>query len=805
MGYFVNLRVNYIYCYKSIKRPIKLLSFQTNKMIPDENTEDKTTKPREDNPQAGVNSCLQTNAVQDVMKPMETTSNGQRELGDLILDELANGKVKEDVDGNEEESHHDNENDEEVDLEDQTQSLTNGDLKRDGIPQWMWDEYEEDTRCGMRECQPECLQRLASKKVYILIYGLTGMFNYAIHSYSNATISTVEKRFKTSSRTSGLMISALDMGGLTFSMLLSYLGSRGHKTRWIASGMILVSLSCFLRILPHLLYGAGQDALELTREYGPQEYNFTHSTQETGDLICREEFIGEEEDCSAEGLSSLPPIILFISFFITGIGACMYYTLGLAYLDDNVRKNQSPFLLSVSQCIKMLGPTIGYLLGSYALKMYVDTSSHPTITNEDPRWIGAWWLGWGPLGVLSGVTGIGMALFPRKLPRAAYRAMKARAANEDVTVQTSSKPPTSFADFKQVVYRLTRNKVLVCNSMSSVLYLFAFIGYWIFMPKYLETQFRQSASKSSFITGTIGLFFSALGVMASGSIISKFKPRARYLAAWNVFVETLDILGFILYSFLNCSVDDLHGSPLPDGSWNLTAACNSGCDCGTMLKYSPVCSSDSSTTFYSACHAGCTTIEMINGTKTYGNCSCIGEDGGGWATEGQCPVDCTTKFTIYLVARCILTFFGSSGRAGNVIVQFRCVAEDDKSMSVGFTEVLICALALIPGPVVFGVLLDSACLVWGQTCGESGNCWLYNGQKLGYLVNFTATGCLIIGTMLDMGVWYYVKDLQIYDEKEEKKKKTEETSNGKQVKHEGEYQEVEETDEVSERTPPNST
>jgi hypothetical protein len=38
------------------------------------------------------------------------------------------------------------------------------------------------------------------------------------------------------------------------------------------------------------------------------------------------------------------------------------------------------------------------------------------------------------------------------------------------------------------------------------------------------------------------------------------------------------------------------------------------------------------------------------------------------------------------------------------------------------------------------VISDSACIVWGQTCGESGNCWLYDGQRLGFLLNFTASG-----------------------------------------------------------------
>jgi hypothetical protein len=66
----------------------------------------------------------------------------------------------------------------------------------------------------------------------------------------------------------GAIITAVDISGLIASFPLAYLGSRGHKTRWVAAGTLLVGLSSFLRLLPHLIYGPGQDALALTVEYG---------------------------------------------------------------------------------------------------------------------------------------------------------------------------------------------------------------------------------------------------------------------------------------------------------------------------------------------------------------------------------------------------------------------------------------------------------------------------------------------------------------------------------------------------------
>lgn len=54
------------------------------------------------------------------------------------------------------------------------------------------------------------------------------------------------------------------------------------------------------------------------------------------------------------------------------------------------------------------------------------------------------------------------------------------------------------------------------------------------------------------VTGTVALVFSAIGVLSSGIVISKFKPKARYLAIWNVFVGLISVIGMISYAFLGC-------------------------------------------------------------------------------------------------------------------------------------------------------------------------------------------------------------------------------------------------------------
>lgn len=64
-------------------------------------------------------------------------------------------------------------------------------------------DYLEDSVCGIGPFRPAWLQRLASTKAYVLVYGLIGMCQFGLGSYFVATITTTEKRFKIPSWTSG--------------------------------------------------------------------------------------------------------------------------------------------------------------------------------------------------------------------------------------------------------------------------------------------------------------------------------------------------------------------------------------------------------------------------------------------------------------------------------------------------------------------------------------------------------------------------------------------------------------------------
>ncbi|XP_015609202.1 solute carrier organic anion transporter family member 2A1 [Cephus cinctus] len=656
----------------------------------------------------------------------------------------------------------------------------------------------DDTTCGIWCFKGPTLQRLANKKAYVFLYGVLGCIFSASYAYFNGTITTIEKRFKIPSKTTGVITVGNDISQLFASVVISYYAGRGHRPRWIAAGIYTVVLFCCLNMLPHFLYGPGEDAMLLTKEYGSKHQESTNLTfipDKQRKFLCLGKE-GREKECEDPEENFAPQVLLFIAQLVSGVGGSLYYTLGVSYMDDNIQKSKTPALISFSYFLRMLGPAIGYGLASFALKFYISPTLTPTITTQDPRWLGAWWIGWIILAILLFVFASVIALFPKTLPRAAARRVLAIERSKSNSSFKGENPepelPASLSDMFTTFKRLLANTTLMCNNLATVFYFMGSMPYWIFMPKYIETQYKQSASVSSLITGTVGLVFSAFGILLSGLIISKYKPKARYLAAWNVMVGAISVMGMVSYAFLGCSANDNQMSVQPNGVLKTELPCNKHCLCD-YVTYNPVCSEEGQT-FISACHAGCRSMKVTtNGSKIYTDCSCVNPkpsqvlamisnhsshigstefpselgsslQSSGTAIPGACPVDCMHKFYVFLAVVCLLKFSGATGRASNFLVSVRCVDEKDKTVAIGFGLTIMSLFAFIPSPILFGFILDKTCLVWGKTCSGTGNCWLYNGESLRYLLNFTAASFVTVGTLFDVGVWYYVKDVKIFDE-----------------------------------------
>lgn len=196
--------------------------------------------------------------------------------------------------------------------------------------------------------------RFANKKAYVLIYGLSGAFFNMSFAYFNGTISTIEKRFKIPSQTTGLIAVANDISLMAVSVFVAYYAGKGHKPHWIAAGLLLLSAFCLMFALPHAVYGA-PDALQFTQEYGlassAKDFDLIVEAEKRK-LLCNSNAT-LATTCDPQVNNWGPTAIFFCAQLVAGIGAALYSTLGVIYMDDNVKKSKSPVLLS--ECYLAMG------------------------------------------------------------------------------------------------------------------------------------------------------------------------------------------------------------------------------------------------------------------------------------------------------------------------------------------------------------------------------------------------------------------------------------------------------------------
>ncbi|XP_065293885.1 solute carrier organic anion transporter family member 74D-like isoform X3 [Dermacentor albipictus] len=64
----------------------------------------------------------------------------------------------------------------------------------------------------------------------------------------------------------------------------------------------------------------------------------------------------------------------------------------------------------------------------------------------------------------------------------------------------------------------------------------------------------------------------------------------------------------------------------------------------------------------------------------------------------------------------------------------RCVKPKDKSLAFNTYMLALTLFAFLPYPAIYGALTDFSCAVWEEKCGESGVCWLYDLDKMRYLI-----------------------------------------------------------------------
>lgn len=274
-------------------------------------------------------------------------------------------------------------------------------------------------------------------------------------TYFVSILTTIERLYQIQSKTAGAIISATEIGQILGALVIAYYGGKGDKPKWIAGCMTLTALAALISTTPHFFLAKSThqqtvsvqtnintylNSQEQNISSTPSQTNFLSSSQQksTLDHLCylmnnaEPLVMNSTHDASFSPLSvaavasAIPenkiisplhhhhqhePVEWILTIFAMcllaiGFGSTAITTLGIPLVDEIVSKEDSPLYLGLTIGLKIFGPALGFLLGSFCIGLDVDWLSKATHNDSESHVaklphlhqmttgaIGAWWLG----------------------------------------------------------------------------------------------------------------------------------------------------------------------------------------------------------------------------------------------------------------------------------------------------------------------------------------------------------------------------------------------------------------------------
>ncbi|XP_059182074.1 solute carrier organic anion transporter family member 1C1-like isoform X2 [Centropristis striata] len=568
-----------------------------------------------------------------------------------------------------------------------------------------------------------------------------------------SSITQIERRFDLSSMHIGLIDGSFEMGNLLFLAVVSHFGAKLHRPRLIAVGCFLMAVGAFLTGLTHFFMGRYKysTVIQVLQNDSVNYAACVDPLKTEVPEIQIEPSVEDNKACVRESGSNMW-IYVFLGNALRGIGETPVTPLGISYIDDFAKAENSPFYIACLQTITLLGPMFGFLLGSYCAKLYVDIGyvdiESVTITPKDARWVGAWWMGFMVSSVLLLMSSIPFWFLPRSLPQQEGDNGKLSPAcetldgTEDALNNHHNLKLTDIAKgFLPSLKRLLGTPAYFLLLCGSILKFNSFIGLFTFKAKYMEQQFGQSASRANFLIGVLNLPAVAIGIFLGGLVMKRYKLSLVSGAQLSFATSFLAYLLLLLQFGTKCEnvpmaglTISYNGTPIISSERDvLFSECNRDCSCSTE-EWDPVCS-DSGITYVSPCMAGCLSSSGSGKNTVFHNCSCVSASyPAGSSTSvrlGQCPhaKDCTRSFTSYMAVSVLSSFINSLGATPGYMVIIRCISPELKSLALGIQTLVTRTLGGLPAPVYFGAFIDSTCLKWSiKKCGGRGACRMYDSD-----------------------------------------------------------------------------
>lgn len=102
---------------------------------------------------------------------------------------------------------------------------------------------------------------------------------------------------------------------------------------------------------------------------------------------------------------------------------------------------------------------------------------------------------------------------------------------------------------------------------------------------------------------------------------------------------------------------------------------------------------------------------------------------------------------------------------GDLLINIRSVYKQDKAISIGFWMMWIAIFVYVLGKVLYEFVSRQTCRYWGN---QKIICHLHDSEKLGNYLCYLTILFLSLCLLLKIIVWFFCKNLQLYEEVETK-------------------------------------
>ncbi|KAG1686292.1 Solute carrier organic anion transporter family member 1A5 [Nymphon striatum] len=603
-----------------------------------------------------------------------------------------------------------------------------------------------------------------NKIIFFIVYCLAGLHTMSLWGYLPSILTTLEKLLGFPTQIVSLIFVIGDISTFLFSIFLSYYGGNKHRPRMIAVGLFVWGAVMISLALPQAIFGSK----EIAKNMNGRVLNST-SLNNQFELVCTE---ARNETCNEnietfETTSVITCFILCLGIFISNAGAVICLNIGASYVDDNFAAGTTALFIGFFAVARQIGYICGIFYAAIFLSYYQDPTVDPGFDESDPRWIGAWWIGFVVMGIQCILVGMLIGTVPKNLN--VLRSKKPDLSKDvtELAIAKGVKEENLWKDLPARLANICKNKVFVANMLSSSFAMLGLYGSVLMLPKTLEVMFYLTPSEANTYTGYINIASFSIGFIGAGIVTRVFKPSPIKLA---VFMT----ISFILNAALTFSISGITCGN-PDIKTEIMASepqCIHTCDCNNF-QFNPICDLDMGITYFSPCHANCKEHTSESGTEIFKQCGCNVtklEDGNvkiyskefNRTQKGVCRQECKQEFAIFVVLLAFVYTIWASTTIITLIISLRSVSKIDKSLGQGVGLSCLTIIAFIPTPILFSMAIDNSCKTWNESgCNKNSTyCLNYDYSSFRDSIHILAASAYLVAAAFSAFTSFHIRKIK---------------------------------------------